>query len=50
MGCTECDKETDELRKLAFYRIGNQEIGYANIALVGCRAHIKLALDKLNQK
>lgn len=49
MGCKDCDMATDEMQRIAFLRIGNDEIGYGNIGLIGCTNHIKLALEKLNK-
>lgn len=45
--CEECETAFQN-GQTAFYRIGNQEIGYGNIGIIGCRKHIRLALDRLN--
>jgi len=50
MGCEECDKIQDlafdknipESTPVAYYRIGK-----ANIAIVGCREHVKETIMKL---
>ena len=52
MSCNECDEITDkaldknnpETVPIAYYRIEN-----ANIGIIGCRKHVKLAIDKLNK-
>lgn len=49
MSCKGCDKETDKPTGIAYYRIGNKEIGWGNIGLMGCREHLKLAIDRLNK-
>jgi hypothetical protein len=52
MSCNECeeildkalDKNDPETVPVAYYRIEN-----ANIAIIGCRKHVKLVIDKLNE-
>lgn len=48
MGCYKCEDAVTKANKVAFYRIGNEKIGWGNIALVGCPDHIKLTLEILN--
>lgn len=50
MTCKDCAMATDEIQRIAFYRIGNDKIGWGNIGLIGCSNHIRLALDKLNKE
>ena len=53
MSCKECEKVIDKaLDKnepdtvpVAYYRIEN-----ANIAILGCRKHVKMTIDKLNEE
>ena len=45
--CEECETAFQN-GQTAFYRIGNQEIGYGNIGIIGCRKHVRIALDRLN--
>lgn len=53
MSCEECDKIQDkvfdkndpESAPIAYYRIEN-----ANIAIIGCIKHVKMAVDKLNNR
>jgi len=53
MSCKECEIECElALNKnipnappVVYYRIGT-----GNIAIVGCRVHVKKAIDKLNKK
>jgi hypothetical protein len=52
MTCDECDKITEGGKGdggVAPYRIGNKEIGFASILIVGCNKHLKLAIDRLNK-
>jgi hypothetical protein len=53
MTCDKCEEELGELLagrgKYAPFRIGNKEIGFASIFLVGCKDHLKLALERLNK-
>lgn len=48
MTCENCDKAHEE-EIYCPYRIGNEEIGYGIIIMKGCRAHLKLTLDRLNE-
>lgn len=53
MSCEECEKIIDkalnktipETVPIAYYRIEN-----ANIAILGCTKHVKMAIDKLNKR
>lgn len=53
MSCEECDKMQDiafnkNINKtvpIAYYRIEN-----ADIAIVGCTKHVKIAIDRLNKR
>ena len=49
MSCEECDKETTKainpLVGVAYYRWKN-----ANIAIIGCKQHIKEVIEFLNEK
>ena len=47
MACRACENAVD-MNQIAYYRIGNSDIGYGEIGLIGCNSHIKLALDRLN--
>jgi len=49
MGCKHCDWQTDNPDGVYYYRIGNEELGWGNIGIIGCRRHVKLAIDKLNK-
>ncbi len=52
MTCEECNKITEGEEGdggVAPYRIGNKEIGWAAILMVGCNKHLKLAIDRLNK-
>lgn len=50
MSCQECDEITWNLPSDSYpYRVGNSEVGFSTILLVGCGKHVKLAIDKLNQ-
>ena len=42
MACEDCDKETDSLERLGFFRWGT-----ANIAIVACPQHMREVMDVL---
>jgi len=48
MTCGECNLATDQKDKVAYYRIGNSDLGWGNIGLIGCPKHVVLAIDRLN--
>lgn len=50
MTCEACEKATAAPEGIYYYRIGNKKLRWGNIAMVGCRDHIKLAMDRLNSK
>ncbi len=50
MGCDKCDRETEQPTATYYYRIGTKESGWGKIALIGCKTHVKQALDKLNEQ
>jgi len=50
MTCKNCDDAIANPKGYYPYRIGNQELGWGNIVILGCREHVKLALDKLNDE
>ena len=53
MSCKDCEKMIDkaldkndpETVPIAYYRVDN-----ANIAILGCEKHVKMAIDRLNKK
>lgn len=50
MTCKNCDDAIENPKGYYPYRIGNKELGWGNIVILGCREHVKLALDKLNDE
>jgi hypothetical protein len=48
MSCEECDKQDGS--RIAYFRIGNEEIGWGNIGLIGCEKHLQLALKRLRKE
>jgi len=47
MTCEECEKVTSALSRVAYYRLGNKDIDYGNIGLIGCDNHVRLAIERL---
>jgi len=52
--CEECDKEVRAMNsgagRYAPYRIGNRDIGWGTIVVIGCPNHVKVAFERLNRK
>ena len=45
MGCEKCEAEDGS--RVAYFRIGNDKIGWGNVGLIGCKEHVLLAIQKL---
>lgn len=44
MSCEDCNKESETIKRIAYYRWGT-----ANIGLIGCKKHIKEVIECLNK-
>lgn len=49
MGCKDCDEIIDKGNISYPIRVGNREIGYSAILIVGCQKHAKLVIDILRK-
>lgn len=47
MSCQACEQAVARAEVMFPFRLGNDEDGYGNIALLGCRTHVKLAMERL---
>jgi hypothetical protein len=49
MACEDCETAQAHADVVYPVRVGKYDIGYSNILLIGCPAHVQIAIDKLRE-
>jgi hypothetical protein len=49
MGCEDCETAQAHADVAYPVRVGKYDIGYSNVLLIGCAAHVQIIIDKLRE-